>query len=121
MKTAGNIFWFLLGGGIISLLWFIAALLCFVTIIGIPLGIQCLKFAGFVLYPFGRSIEYSSKMGYFLVNILWILLCGWEIAIVSFCIGLIWCITIIGIPFGVQSIKFAQLAIMPFGAEIVKA
>lgn len=64
---------------------------------------------------------YSSKMGHFLVNILWIMLCGWEIAIVSFCIGLIWCITIIGIPFGVQSIKFAQLAIMPFGAEIVKA
>ena len=114
MKTIGNILWFLLGGGIISLLWFVAALLCFVTIIGVPLGIQCLKFAGFVLYPFGRSIEYSS-------NILWIMLCGWEIAIVSFSIGLIWCITIIGIPFGVQSIKFAQLAIMPFGAEVVKA
>ena len=76
MKTIGNMFWFLLGGGIISLLWFVAALLCFVTIIGIPLGIQCLKFAGFVLYPFGRSIEYSSKMGHFLVNILWIMLCG---------------------------------------------
>lgn len=59
MKTIGNIFWFFLGGGIISFLWFIAALFCFVTIIGIPLGIQCLKFAGFILYPFGRSIEYT--------------------------------------------------------------
>ena len=108
MKTIGNIFWFLLGGGIISLLWFIAALLCFITIISIPLGIQSLKFAGFVLYPFGRNIGYSNKMGHFLVNILWIMLCGWEIAIVSFCIGLIWCITIIGIPFGVQSIKFIR-------------
>ena len=76
MKTIGNIFWFLLGGGIISLLWFVAALLCFVTIIGIPLGIQCLKFAGFVLFPFGRIIEYSSKMGHLLVYILWIMLCG---------------------------------------------
>ena len=121
MKTLGNIFWFLLGGGIISLLWFIAALLFFVTIIGIALGIHCMIFAGFLLYPFRRSIEYSNKMGHFLINILWIMLCGWEIAIVSFCIGLIWCITIIGIPFGIQSIKFAQLAIMPFGAEVVKA
>lgn len=121
MKTIGNILWFLLRGGIISLLWFVAALLCFVTIIGVPLGIQCSKFAGFVLYPFGRSIEYSRKMGHFLVNILWIMLCGWEIAIVSFSIGLIWCITIIGIPFGVQSIKLSQLSNMPVGAEVVKA
>lgn len=97
-----------------------ASLLCFASIIGIPFGIQCLKFAGFVLYPFGRSIEYSSKMGHFFLNILWIMLCGWEIAIASFCIGLIWCATVVGIPFGVQSIKFAQLAIMPFGAEVVK-
>lgn len=120
MKTIGNVFWFILGGGIISLLWFAASLLCFASIIGIPLGIQCLKFAEFVLYPFGRSIEYSSKMGHFFLNILWIMLCGWEIAIASFCIGLIWCATVVGIPFGVQSIKFAQLAIMPSGAEVVK-
>lgn len=120
MKTLGNVLWFLFGGGIISFLWFVAAILCFITIIGIPFGIQCLKFAGFILYPFGRTIVYSSNMGHFLVNILWILICGWEIAITSFVIGLIWCITIVGIPFGVQSIKFAQLAIMPFGAQVVK-
>ena len=54
-------------------------------------------------------------------NIFWIVLCGWEITIVSFCIGLIWCITIIGILFGIQSIKFAHLSIMPFSAEVVKA
>lgn len=121
MKAFGNILWLLFGGGIIALLWFIAALLCFITLIGIPLGIQCLKFAGFVLCPFGRSVVYSCKIGHFLFNILWIMLCGWEIAVASFCIGLIWCITIVGIPFGIQSIKFAQLAIMPFGAEVVKA
>lgn len=117
MKTFGNIGWFLFGRGLISLLWFIVALLCFITLIGIPLGIQCLKFAGFALYPFGRYVEYGDKIGHFLVDILWIMLCGWEIAIVSFCIGLIWRITIVGI----RSIKFAQLAIMPFGTEIIKA
>ena len=121
MKTFGNIMWFIFGGGIISLLWLIAGLVCFVTIIGIPFGIECIKFAGFTLYPFGRDVKYSNKMGHFLLNVLWIALCGWEIAIVSLCVGLIWCITLIGIPFGIQSFKFAQLAIMPFGAEVVNA
>ncbi len=121
MKVFGNIMWFIFGGGILALLWFVAGLICFITLIGIPLGIQCMKFAGFVLYPFGRCVEYSSKMGHFLLNILWIMLCGWELAIISFVVGIIWCVTIIGIPFGIQSIKFAQLAIMPFGAEVVKA
>ena len=78
------------------------------------------KIAGFVLHPFGRTAIYSGKLGHFILNVLWILLLGWEIAMVSFCIGLIWCVTIVGIPFGIQSIKFAQLAIMPFGAEVVK-
>lgn len=121
MKFLGNIMWFIFGGGIIAMLWFIAALLCVVTIIRIPFGLQCLKFSGFVLYLFGRSIEYSNKAGCFLVNILWIFLLRWEIAVISIFIGLIWCITIVGIPFGIHSIKFAQLAIMPFGAKITTA
>jgi len=119
MKIFGNIMWFLFGGGIMALLWFLAAVLCFVTVIGIPLGIQCIKFAGFVLHPFGRRVEYSSHVGHSLLNLLWLLFCGFTIAIVSCIIGLLWCITIVGIPFGVQSFKFAQLAMMPFGAEIV--
>ena len=119
MRTLGNVLWILFGGAFLSLLWFLAAILCFVTIIGIPVGIQCLKFASFVLYPFGRVAEYSGKMGHFLLNVLWILLFGWELAIASLIVGVFWCVTIVGIPFGIQSIKFAQLAIMPFGAEIV--
>ena len=119
MKTFGNVLWILFGGAFLSLLWFFVAILCFVTIIGIPIGIQCLKFASFVLCPFGRVVEYSEKMCHFLLNVLWILLFGWELAVASLTVGLIWCVTIVGIPFGIQSIKFAQLAIMPFGAEIV--
>ena len=87
---------------------------------GIPAGIQCIKFASFVLYPFGRSVEYSCKISRFIINVIWIALIGWELAIVSLAVGLIWCITIVGIPFGIQSFKFAQLAIMPFGAKIVQ-
>ncbi len=121
MRTLGNIVWFLFGGWLMALMWIIAALICFVSIIGIPMGVQCVKFAGFVLYPFGRTVIYSGRTLNFLVNILWILLLGWELALSSLVIGLIWCVTVIGIPFGLQCIKFAKLALMPFGAEIVKA
>ena len=119
MKLLGNAFWIVFGGLILSILWFAVAIICFITIIGIPIGIQCLKFSGFVLYPFGRSVEYSGKISRFLVNILWIVFFGWELAIVSICVGLFWCLTIIGVTFGIQSFKFAQLAIMPFGASVV--
>lgn len=120
MKTLGNILWIIFGGAILSILWFCVALICFATILGIPIGIQCVKFASFVLYPFGRCIEYSSRISRFLINILWIVLVGWELAFVSVIIGCVWCITIVGLPFGIQSFKFAQLAIMPFGAKVVK-
>lgn len=120
MKTFGNILWILFGGALLSLLWFLAAIICFITIVGIPAGIQRIKFASFVLYPFGRSVEYSCKISRFIINVIWIALIGWELAIVSLAVGLIWCITIVGIPFGIQSFKFAQLAIMPFGAKIVQ-
>lgn len=116
MKIFGNIMWFLFGGGIISLLWFIAALLCFITLIGISLGNTMPKICRIRFISIWALCGVSSKAGHFLVNIFWIMLCGWEIAIVSLCIGLIWCVTIIGI----QSIKFAQMAIMPFGADVVK-
>lgn len=120
MKTIGNILWVIFGGGILALLWAIVGLLCIVTIIGIPVGIQCMKFAGLILWPFGRTIEYSGGAGSFLLNILWIIFFGWELATTALVIGLFWCITIVGIPFGLQFIKFAQLAIMPFGAKIVR-
>ena len=119
VKTFGNVLWIILGGGILSLLWFLVAVICFISIIGIPLGVQCLKFAGFVLYPFGREVEYGGNVGHFLLNILWILVFGWELAMASVIVGLIWCITIVGIPFGLQSFKFAKLAIMPFGTTVV--
>lgn len=120
MKTIGNILWVIFGGGILALLWAMAGLLFFVSILGIPVGIQCMKFAGLILWPFGRAIEFSGGAGSFLLNFIWIILFGWELASTAFFIGIIWCITIVGIPFGLQFIKFAQLAIMPFGAKIVK-
>ena len=121
MKTFGNILWVLCGGGLLALLWFLAGLLCFITLVGIPLGIQCMKFADFILWPFGRRIAPSGNVGSFLLNLLWIVFFGWELALTTLGIGLIQCLTLIGIPFGVQTLKFAQLALAPFGTQILPA
>ena len=121
MRLIGNLLWFIFGGVVLWALWFMAGLLCCITIIGIPIGVQCFKFASLMLWPFGRDIDYSKAgVGSFLVNILWIVFLGWELAVTAVMIGLLYCVTIIGIPFGLQSFKFARLALMPFGAQIVK-
>ena len=71
-----------------------------------------------MLMPFGKQVVYSSSTGSFLLNILWLVFFGWELALSSLVIGTIWCITIVGFPVGIQCIKFSKLALMPFGAEI---
>jgi len=119
MKTIANIFWVLLGGLELALGWLLAGLLCCLTIVGIPFGKQCFKLAGFVLWPFGRQVEYATGGAVnFLLNLLWILLLGWELALGALVVGVVWCATIIGIPFGLQAFKFAKLAILPFGAKV---
>ncbi len=120
MSFIGNILWLLLGGLIMAILWFLAGVLVCITIIGIPFGIQCFKFAGFVLWPFGRQVDVGHfGFGGLLGNIIWIILLGWELCILHLIIGLVLCITIIGIPFGIQHFKMAMLAIVPFGARII--
>ena len=119
MRFIGNILWCFLGGGLIALMWLAAGVICCLTVVGIPLGIQCFKFAGFTLFPFGREVRYSENPVDVIWNILWILLFGWELAVFSFILGLACCATIVGIPFGLQAFKFAKLALMPFGATVI--
>ena len=121
MKTLGNILWFLFGGFLLWLEWALAGLLLCITIIGIPAGVQCFKIAGLVATPFKKEIDYGGfGFGSVLLNILWILIFGWEIALTSLVCGIVWCITIVGIPFGKQFFKYALLSLMPFGAKIVR-
>lgn len=120
MRFIGNILWFALCGLLLGLLWFLAGLLWCVTIIGIPVGLQCFKFASLSLWPFGRDVLFSNGAFSFLLNILWLIFGGLEISITACVMGLILCLTIIGIPFGRQCFKIAKLALLPFGAEIVR-
>ena len=118
MRVLGNILWLIFGGFINGLSWLLAGCLWCITIIGIPIGIQCFKIAGLTFFPFGKEVDYGGGLGSFLLNIFWILLSGIPLALEHLVCGLILCITIIGIPFGLQQFKLAKLALMPFGARI---
>ena len=119
MKTIGNILWVIFGGFLLWLEWTFAGILLCITIIGIPAGVQCFKIAGLVLTPFKKDISYGSiSFGNTFLNILWIMLFGWEIALTALGCGILWCITIVGIPFGKQFFKYAALSLVPFGAKV---
>ena len=122
MKFLGNILWFVLGGFLVSLYYFIVGLLFCITIIGIPFGLQLVKLAGFALWPFGHEIQPDTNDGgclAIIMNVIWILVGGVEIAMLHLTFGVFLCLTIIGIPFGVQHFKMALLALIPFGKKIV--
>lgn len=118
MGCLGNVLWVLLGGWITSLSWALAGLLWCITIIGIPVGTQCFKLAGLSLFPFGKEVVYGGGTVSLLVNIIWLLISGIPLAIEHATCGVLLCITIIGIPFGLQHFKLAKLALMPFGARV---
>ena len=118
MGCFGNAIWFLCGGFWQGLCWGLAGVLWCITIIGIPVGMQCFKIAGLSFFPFGKEVRYGGGMGSFLLNLIWLLVSGIPLAIVAALHGILFCATIIGIPFGLQCFKLAKLALMPFGAEV---
>ena len=121
MNILGNILWIVLGGIFISMYYALVGLLFCITIVGIPFGVQLFKMAGFALWPFGHQVTAgpndSGCMSIFM-NIIWIVLGGVEIAVMHAVFGLICCVTIVGIPFGLQHFKMALLALVPFGKQI---
>lgn len=118
MGCLGNILWFICGGFVSGLTWLLFGCLWCITIIGIPIGMQCFKLAGLSFFPFGKEVEYGGGLGSLLMNILWIILTGIPLALEHVVFGGLLCLTIIGIPFGLQHFKLAKLALMPFGASV---
>jgi uncharacterized membrane protein YccF (DUF307 family) len=118
MKLLGNILWFILVGLWSCIGWVISGLLCCVTVIGIPFGMQCFKIARLSLFPFGKEIEPGKGTGSAIGNIIWVILLGLWLAIGYIFSAILFCITVIGIPFGKQCFKLAKLSFMPFGAKI---
>jgi uncharacterized membrane protein YccF (DUF307 family) len=121
MKTLLNLIWLVLAGFWLAVGYAIAGIICCVLIVTIPFGIASFRLAGYVLWPFGRTVVWRRSAGLWSAvgNVVWVVLLGWELAIAHAVAGLLLCVTIVGIPFGVACWKMVPLALLPLGREIV--
>ncbi|WP_328424703.1 YccF domain-containing protein [Streptomyces sp. NBC_00443] len=121
MKTILNVIWLVLSGFWLFIAYLAAGLLLCITIIGIPFGIAAFRIGVYALWPFGyttierREAGAPSCVG----NVLWLVLAGWWLALGHIATGLVLCITIIGIPFGIANFKLIPVSLFPLGREIV--
>lgn len=121
MKTLGNILWLVFGGFVSATQYVVSSVGMMVTIIGIPFGLQTLKLAALMLWPFGATItDKPDKSGClsFGMNVIWFFIGSIWISLTHILLGIIFAITIIGIPFAKQHFKFAKLALSPFGKDV---
>jgi uncharacterized membrane protein YccF (DUF307 family) len=119
-----NIIWLVLCGFWMAIAYAIAGIICFVLfflVVTIPFGIAAFRIAGYVLWPFGRSVERRQGAGVasLIGNILWIILLGWELALGHLVTGVLLCITIIGIPLGLANFKLIPISLVPLGVRVV--
>ena len=129
MRAIGNFLWFILGGVFMGLLWWLVGLIAFVSIVGIPWGRACMEIGNFTFFPFGREainrkeLTQEDDLGTgtlgLLGNIVWFLLAGIWLALGHVVSAVACFFTIIGIPFGIQHLKLAGIALAPVGKTIV--
>jgi uncharacterized membrane protein YccF (DUF307 family) len=121
MSCLGNVIWMVFGGFFAGLGYILGGLLICLTIVGIPIGKQAIKLGVATMSPFGREIvpnEKAAESSIVIINVIWAILFGWEIAVTHFASGLILGITIVGIPFAKQHFKLIPLAVAPFGRDL---
>ena len=121
MRLILNVIWLIFCGLWLAILYAAAGLVCFALIITIPFGIAAFRIAGYVLWPFGRTIDRRPEAGIasLIGNIIWIILFGWWLAIGHLVAGVLLCLTIIGIPLGLASFKIIPITLVPLGVRIV--
>ena len=129
MRTLGNILWLVLGGFLMGLGWWLAGLIVAITIVGLPWAKACFVIGQFAFLPFGKdavsrkTLTQQSDIGTGVLglvgNVIWFVLAGWWLAVGHLCSALACFVTIIGIPFGIQHVKLALIALAPIGKTIV--
>jgi uncharacterized membrane protein YccF (DUF307 family) len=121
LRLVLNVVWLVLHGWLLALAYLVAGVVACLLIVTIPFGIASFRLAGYVLWPFGRTVVWrrSAGLGSAVGNVLWVVLLGWELAIAHAMAGLLLCVTIVGIPFGIACWKMVPLALLPLGREIV--
>ena len=121
MRLILNILWFVLGGFISGTLWLIAGVILCLTIIGIPFAPAAFRIAGFSYWPFGRVVaERDTGAWPVLLNILWLVLAGWWLALHHILLAVPLALSLIGIPFAWQHVKLAMLSLTPVGKDVVE-
>lgn len=121
MRALLNILWLILCGFWMALAYMLAGIVMCALIVTIPFGLQAFKLAGFMLWPFGRTVVRRPDAGApsFIGNVLWIVLVGWELALGHIVTAFLLAITIIGIPFAVANLKLVPVSLLPFGRQVV--
>jgi len=133
MRFFGNIIWFVFGGAILAIIWLVGALIFAITIIGLPLTRSAIEMAKLSAFPFGKDVvhvrelddqELSTKTAMtgtigFIFNVIWACTFGIVLFFTYLLSGIINCITIIGIPFGLQAFKLAGISFWPVGRRVV--
>jgi len=129
--TVLNVLWFILGGFLAGLGWWLAGILCAITIVGLPWARACFMLGNFSLWPFGRDVISRKELtgrddlgtGTFgtIGNIIWLIFVGWWLALGHLMLAIGLGITIIGIPFAIQHLKLAYASLFPIGQTVVDA
>ncbi len=121
MRIVLNVIWLVLAGLWLAIGYVFAALICFVLIVTIPFGIAALRIAAHTLWPFGTTVVKRADAGVAsgIGNVLWVLFCGWWLALAHVIAGIALCVTIIGIPLGVACFKLVPVSFLPLGREVV--
>jgi uncharacterized membrane protein YccF (DUF307 family) len=129
MRAIGNFLWFILGGVFMGLAWWLAGLLAFCSIVGIPWGKACFVIGSFTFFPFGkqaisrRELNQRDDIGTgalgMVGNVLWFIFAGIWLAIGHVMSAIACFVTIIGIPFAIQHLKLAGIALAPIGQTVV--
>jgi uncharacterized membrane protein YccF (DUF307 family) len=122
LRVLLNVVWLVLQGWILALAYALAGLIACVLVVTIPFGIASFRLAGFVVWPFGRTTVRAPGAGVAsaLGNVLWFVFAGWWLALIHIVAGIGFCVTIIGIPFGVASFKLATVGLFPLGKRVVE-
>ena len=122
LRTLLNLVWLVLHGWMLALAYALAGALACLLVVTIPFGIAAFRLAGFVVWPFGRTTVRAPGAGVASAvgNLLWFVVAGWWLALVHLVAGVAFCLTIVGIPFGVASFKLAAVGLFPLGKRVVE-
>jgi uncharacterized membrane protein YccF (DUF307 family) len=122
MRLLLNVLWFIFGGWISGTLWLLAGALLAVTIVGLPWTPAAFRMAGFSYWPFGKTIvERDGRTTSLLLNVVWLVLAGWWLALHHIVLAVGLAVTIIGIPFAWQHLKLAMISLAPVGKAVLEA